>query len=359
MDAKADKYILHGKALFEARDYEQAYEKLSQAIYLLEENDARLWMNPEEMGELYLLRGSALYQDNENEALSDPDIFTQIIEDYEQAISFQPENSLYYRIRGRLYLNCKFGDFKKEAKADFQEAIKANKQDHLALRFMGEILSKEEEYDKAIHYLTLSLQEVEDKEAFMMRGVCYFRKIPADYSAAALDFGKAQEQLPKLEELYIWRAQCFQELGDITSAIQEYNRLIKISPGNAGYLIDRGTMRFEDDPDGAFDDFNRALEIQIHPLALNNRAYYYLQKGDYQSAIADAKTALEVNGDHSIAYATLAEIYAITGDKEEFYHYLDLALKNYYTDIVDVLMEPAFSPYKEESRFLQLIGKAG
>jgi tetratricopeptide (TPR) repeat protein len=261
-------------------------------------------------------------------------------------------------LRGHLHLNCKFSDYKQEAKADFQAAIKANPSDAPAHRLMGEILSKEEDYEKAIYYFTQSLTIEEDTEIYMLRGVCHFRKAIPDFTAAARDFGIAQKQLPKLEELYIWRAQCFQELGDLPSAIAEYDRLIEISPGNASYLIDRGTIKYSEDPEGALADFTQSLEISVHPLALNNRAYYYLQKGDYDAAIADALMALEVDRNYGITYATLAEIYASRGERDDFYHYLALAKEYYYEDVLDMMMEPAFAPYVEESRFLEIIGKS-
>ncbi|MCB0852457.1 MAG: tetratricopeptide repeat protein, partial [Bacteroidetes bacterium] len=212
-------------------------------------------------------------------------------------------------------------------------------------------------YEKAIFYFTQSLAIQKEAEIYMLRGVCHFRKAVPDFTSAAQDFGEAQKQLPKLEELYIWRAQCFQELGDFTSAIEEYDRLVEIAPGNASHLIDRGTIKYAIDPEDAFSDFNKALEITVHPLALNNRAYYYLQQGDYDSAIEDAKMALEVDSNYSIAYATLAEIYATQGDREAFYHFLELAKQHYYEDIIDIMMEPAFAPYTAEPRFLKIIGK--
>lgn len=359
MNSKLEDYISHGKACFEARDYEEAYRQFSLAIGMIEEGTTQFFMNDEELAKVYLFRGSALFSDSEREALNNPDIFNQILDDYDQAVSVQPNNPIYRNVRGKLYLNCQFTNFLEEAREDFSQVVKRHPDNSMALKSLGEIYSREEAYDQAIYYFSKALEKGEDKEVYMLRGVCQFRKTVPDFAAAADDFGKAQVFLPRLEELYVWRAQCFLELNDYGAAIGEYDKLLEIAPNKAGYYVDRGAVKIDHDPDGALADFDRALEIADHPLAYNNRAYYYLQQGDYAQAIQDAMRALEVDGEYSIAYATLAEIYARMDDEEQFYKYLELALKFYYDDIVEVMLEPAFEKYNNDSRFLDLIGKTG
>lgn len=357
MVPKLKEYISQGRASFEARDFEIAYQQLSLAIGMYEENGSEFFLNEEEVAEVYLLRGSALYSQSEREALHTPETFAQIIDDFDQAVDIQPHNPIYRNIRGKLYLNCQFASFSKEAQDDFLEVLNTDPQNGFALKSLGEIFSREESYDQAIHYFTKALDIGEDKEIFMLRGVCYFRKNNPDFQSAAEDFGKAQVYLPRLEELYVWRAQCFMELGDTPGAIVEYDKLLKIAPNKAGYYVDRGALRIAIDAEAALDDFNHALEIAPHPLAYNNRAYYHLLKGDYDLAVIDAKNALAVDGERSIAYATLAEIYATMEDDDQFFHYLELAMKYYYDDIVEVMLEPAYASYTSDPRFQKLVGR--
>ncbi|MEM7373928.1 MAG: tetratricopeptide repeat protein [Bacteroidota bacterium] len=351
------RHIEEGKALYESRDYEPAYEYLSRAIYLIEEAKGEQWIEPDELSQLYLLRGSALMYDDEARAFEDPDIFHQILEDFEQAIDAQPHQPLYYLVRGRMYLNSKFGRYSREAKADFSQVLSLDPTNISAHKFMGQVLSKEEAYDRAIYYFSKVLEQSDDTETYLLRGVSHFRNRPPNFEAAVADFGRAQELLPRLQELYIWRSQCFQEMGQIESAIQEYDRLIDLVPHKAGHYIDRGVIRSAIDPEGAVQDYNRALELEPHPLAYNNRAAHHRAAGNYEAAIADANAALAVDGKYSIAYATLAEIYADQGNRESFYHFLRLAIDHYYEDIVEVMMEPAFAPYQQEERFQEVIGR--
>jgi tetratricopeptide (TPR) repeat protein len=346
-----------GRTAFEGRDYEEAFRQLSLAVGMLEEEGAHAWLSSPEMAELYLMRGSALAADYRDTVYEDPDIFQQVLEDYEQAVGIDPRNPLLRNLRGRLLMNCQFASYQAEAREDFVAVLEDNPEEPGALKNMGELLSKAEIYDKALYYFSKSLEQRPDKEVYMLRGVCYFKQRPPDFAAAAADFGKAQASLPQLAELYLWRATCFQELGLTQDAIKEYDRLIAVHPQRPGYYVDRGVLRLPEDPQEAMADFDQALELAPHPLAYNNRAFLHRLAGNHQAAIADAKAALGEAGEHPIAYATLAEIYADLGDREHFYQYLELALQHFYEDKIDAMMEPAFEPFVQEPRFQQLISQ--
>lgn len=356
-DRQLRRHIQSGQALFEARDYEAAYQELSQAIRLIEEDDISDLLTEETLAELFLLRGSSILSEYRDEAYKDPDIFNQILDDYEQAITIQPENALYYILRGRIYLAAKVGDFLAEAKQDFSTALEREPDNLDAAKHMGEVLSKQGQYDNAIYYLSRVINEGPTAEAYMMRGVCHFKMRPANFSAAAYDFGEAQKLMPRLEELYIWRAQCFQELERWEDALYEYDRLIELSPQNAGYYIDRGVIKHQIDPQGAMDDYSNALDIEDHPLARNNRAVLLAEQGDFVAAIQDAERTLELDQTHTIAYATLAEIYAQMGEREKFLEYLERAVRHYYDDVLELLETPAFQPYMDDPDFQALLRK--
>jgi tetratricopeptide (TPR) repeat protein len=355
IQTQLQRFISHGKALFEARDFEVAHQEFSYALHLLEEADGSRWLEAEEIAEIYLLRGSALFHDDERLAYQDPDVFHQVLEDFEMAIEAQPDNYVYRTLRGRLFLNCKYANYLREAKEDFAKALSLQPDDVQAQKQMGDVLSKLGEFDRAIYYFSQVLNKETDKETYLLRGVSHFRKFPPDFAAAAADFGQAQKWLPRLEELYLWRAKCFQELGEMAVAIEEYDRLLAFSTQKAGYYVDRGVMRLDTDPEGALADYNQALALGANPLAYNNRAFYYRQKGEFDKAIADAQAALAVDPNFAIAYATLAEIYADLGDRESLYEYLELAVTHYYEDALALMEETAFIPYQEEERFRALL----
>jgi tetratricopeptide (TPR) repeat protein len=357
MNRELRKLMRQGQALYEARSFDEAYYQFTLAIQIVEEEQDDCGLSDSEIAELYLTRGAILATEDEAIALNDPDIFHQIMEDYDTAIETCPPQFYYRNLRGRMYLNCAFANYTEEAKEDFGYVLEMDPQDAGALKHMGQACSRQENYPRAIEYFTRSIASHPDTEAYLHRAFCHFKSTPPDFEAAAEDFGRALEQLPRLEELYLWRAQCFQGLGRIEDAIKEYDRLLEISPGDAGYYVDRGALRTPVDPLGAQEDFDRAIKVGNHPLAYNNRACYFLQLGYYEQAAADAKSALAADPKCNIAYATLAEIYAKQGNREQFLHFLTLALQHYYDDIIEVLENPAFSPFLGDKQVVALLGQ--
>ena len=346
-----------GQALYEARSFDEAYYQFTLAIQIVEEMPDDCDLSEPEIAELYLTRGAILATEDESIALNDPDIFHQIMEDYDLAIDHYPQQVYYRNLRGRMYLNCAFANYTEEAKADFAYVLEKDPTDAVALKLMGQAYLRQERYDQAIGFLSQAIEAHPDTECYLHRALCYFKDTPPDFEAAAADFGRALQQFPRLEELYLWRAQCFQGLGRIDDALAEYDRLLEISPGDASHYADRGALLSSLDPERARKDFDRAIEIGNHPLAYNNRACYFQNLGHYEQAAADAKAALLADPTCYIAFATLAEIYALQENRAEFFHFFALALRHYYDNILEVLETPAFAPYLADPQLVALIGQ--
>jgi len=359
MEETLSRHLQAGRKALADRNYQASHQELSRAVHLVEEHGASSDLNDVQLAELYLGRGLALWYQDEIQAYQDPDVFHQVLNDLEQAIDILPGQSHYRNLRGRLYLSATFDDYLPLAKEDFEAVLADDPEDADALKNLGELLAREDRFDAAIDYFYRSLDQQIDKETYLLRGKAYFQRVPPNYKAAAEDFGRAQELLPGLEELYLWRAQCFQELGEWELAVQEYDRLIDVAPDNPGHYVDRGVLKLERDEAAAMEDFDRALAISPHALAYNNRAYLLRQRGQYDAALADAQEALKLDPDSGVAHATLAEIYADLGDRTKLYQHLGLALETFYDDVVEVMSEPAFEPYLQDHEFQTLLGKAG
>ncbi len=348
-------YLNRGKQAFQAQRYQEAFQLFSQAIGKIEDQDGGEWLEDQVLAELYMLRGTSLFAQSEKEAFEDPDIFNQIIDDYEQTLEMNPDHIEAYVLRGRLYLNCVFTDYKEEARKDFAEVLRRDPEHWETLNYMGQLFYDQEEFDKAIYYFSQVVEREPTVESYELRALSFFQKLPPDYALAAADFERAKQMMPEREEFYIWRSQCFIELSLIDDAIGEYDQLIARFPGEARYWLDRGTIKLGVDPEGALNDLEKSIELSPNALAYNNRAYYYKTQGQWEQALADALLALEIDPDLPIVYATLAEIYADVGNVDKFYQYLELALEHYYDDIVDARSEPSFQPYADEPRFLSLL----
>lgn len=354
MATEINTFIEGGIRAAEHKEWETAYQQLSRAVHLIEtENGAGLI--EEAQAEIYFQRGISLLSQDEAHSLKDQEMFHQVLTDLEQAVDLNPANSSYRIHRGRLYMQAGFTDYSEKAQEDFQFILEKDSHHGEALRSMGELFSRIGKYTDAIAYLSHALEHNEDPEIYLLRAVCQFKKSPPDFTGSLVDLKKAQDLGIHTAELFLWRAQCYQELGRKGEAIATYNELIEMDPENPDYYVDRGFLYDAENPELAMEDYSKALELEPHALAYNNRANYYRRIGQFEAAIADAEDALKLEQNMGIAYATLAEIYAETGDAENLAKYMKLAMKYFYEDSVEVMMEPVFGPYLDEAWFQEIL----
>lgn len=361
MELTLNQLINQGKKRFENKEFQEAYTELSQAIHLLEKNESELKEDPiqdEYIAEIHAMRGTSLMMLHESEALSDPDIFHQIVDDYDFAAQLMPNEPDYLYLRGQMHLYATFENFLEEAEGNFKDALKIDSEHSESQKGLGEVYLKKGKFSPSIDIFDRILREDdEDGDTHALKAMALIRKSPPNFSSAAFHLNKSLAINPNQEELYIWLSTCFQEMGEVREAIKAYDKLIDLNPFNANYLVDRGVLKSLIDREAAVEDYVQALELTPHPLAYNNRADYFRSKGQFDQALEDAFTVIEIDPESYIAYATLAEIYADMKEEDAFYQHLELALKHYYDDIVDAMSTPSFKPYIEEERFTALINK--
>jgi tetratricopeptide (TPR) repeat protein/S1-C subfamily serine protease len=180
------------------------------------------------------------------------------IDDFNQAIKFNPNLALAYYNRG--IVRYELGD-KQGAIDDFNQAIKFNP--NLA-------------------------------EAYYNRGIVRYEL--GDKPGAIDDFNQAIKFNPNLALAYYNRGIVRYELGDKQGAIDDFNQAIKINPNLAQAYYNRGNARDDlGDKQGAIDDYNQAIKFNPNlAQAYGNRAYVYYQLGDKQKAREDLQRAAQL-----------------------------------------------------------------
>jgi len=94
--------------------------------------------------------------------------------------------------------------------------------------------------------------------------------------------------------------------------------------------------------------------------AYNLRSNYLREKADYENALSDIYTALELDTENGLAYSTLSEIKACQGEYQEFYRNFELALKyKFNSDLIfeDKDIEAIYKTFFREERFIKLLEK--
>ncbi len=98
--------------------------------------------------------------------------------------------------------------------------------------------------------------------------------------------------------------------GDLSGAIQEFNRALRINHDFADAYYQRGLARFDfKDTKSAIEDYDRVLQIQPDRIeAYFARSLAYLALGNFAKAMDDADRLIKINPHHAPAYNLRAKI---------------------------------------------------
>lgn len=132
-----------------------------------------------------------------------------------------------------------------------------------------------------------------------------------------------------VEKAYINRGNTYKSQGLNQSAIQDYDRAIRLKPDDKMPYFNRGTaylkMRQFDD---AIRDFDQVVRLNPNDLGgYFNRGYAYLGLGQYDRAIADIDQALRIQPDNAGAFDLRSDAYAGKGDYDHAIADLDQTIK--------------------------------
>ncbi|OFY84564.1 MAG: hypothetical protein A3K10_03315 [Bacteroidetes bacterium RIFCSPLOWO2_12_FULL_31_6] len=129
-----------------------------------------------------------------------------------------------------------------------------------------------------------------------------------DYNGALLDYDKAIELNPQIDEYYTHRGHCKYALSDFEGALKDFDKAILINPKIAEHYFNRGQALVSNSkPNQALDDFNKAIELN------DTVAYYYSNRAfckykadwsrkKYDAYIEDYNRAINLDSDNSNYY---------------------------------------------------------
>ena len=199
------------------------------------------------------------------------------------------------------------------------------------------------DYDKAIIHFNMALHSESDVgDIYNSRGLVYEAK--GDHNRAIADFSRALELMAESAMVYNNRAITYHEMGNYDQAIADLDRAIELQPNLGKAYYNRGlaclalgdynraiadldqaiqrsshwfpisTSEPSDSGLGLLGGFDEELEAMRYaaplPSAHYNRGLAYLAKGEYDSAIADLREAVQLQPDLSEAQNVLTLAYA-------------------------------------------------
>ncbi len=119
--------------------------------------------------------------------------------------------------------------------------------------------------------------------------------------------------------IYSNRGVSYYATGRYQNAVEDFDRAIELSPGDADYYNHRGAAYKKlGKPARAIQDFDSALGISENdPAIYNNRGAAYRELKEYENALRDFDRAVAIRPDYAKAYANRAFVLQAMGRTEQ------------------------------------------
>jgi tetratricopeptide (TPR) repeat protein len=161
-----------------------------------------------------------------------------------------------------------------------------------------------------IIFLLLFILWFSHSKTYIKKGIYWFDK--GNYEMAINEYNKAITQDNFNAEAYLFRGIAWDEKSDFTRAIDDFDKAIELNPKYTEAFLNRGITKCKQRKfDQAIADFSNVIKINHNAnSAYLNRGNAWTKKGDYERAIADYTKAIEIIPSYSMAYNSLAWLYA-------------------------------------------------
>ena len=132
-------------------------------------------------------------------------------------------------------------------------------------------------------------------DAYLYRGLIWQQM--GERTRAMQDFDTAIILNPKVADGYAHRAIVWQELGKLENAVTDFSTAIKLDPGDASNFVLRGTARHSlGEIDLAIKDWSEAIRLDPKQAeTYMQRALAWGMKDEFEKALKDCAAALRIN----------------------------------------------------------------
>ncbi len=160
----------------------------------------------------------------------------------------------------------------------------------------GKTLFEKQEFGKAIEELNIFLTEQKNNaDALYTRALCY-RKIEA-HEKSIKDLTSILERLPNEATLLCERAISHFHNKDTKLALKDMDKAVKEEPNNPFRYSSRAYIKTEIDPNGAIEDFEKAIELDPKDeISLNNLGLLQENTGQLKAAKKNFKKSNKIIG---------------------------------------------------------------
>lgn len=190
------------------------------------------------------------------------------------------------------------------------------------------------------------------------------------YSSVLLMEGRFSEALKELHQLmlldplsllnYKYIGRLFYRMGQYENALTYLKEAIELEPNDFETLALLGAAITElGNYDEALVIFQKSLEVHYNVDILSMLGYVYARSGKREMANQIIKQLESQSKDNCRHAIKLARIHAALEETEAAYNYLEQALHQHDIEIITIKSDPRWIKIYPETRFKELIGKAG
>lgn len=213
--------------------------------------------------------------------------FSRLLLDIKEERSLHDEDDLGFVIRKEITLietSCLFGlGLTCHGLKDLEKAIEYYK----AASFLGEQTRlKKTTLSRFHHWCALAYYELKDVQS------------------ALEEFDKAIKLDPKNSESYVFQGNCYYDKRKYARAIENYDKAIELKPNSAFFYNNRGSAYADlGKYDRAIIDYNKAIELDREfAMAHYGLGLVYFDLRSYEKSIEEYSKAIELNPNYAEAY---------------------------------------------------------
>lgn len=215
--------------------------------------------------------------------------YERAIQDYDLALALNPANASALINRGGAHQQR--GEIAK-ALVDLMGAVALNPADARPRVTLGNIYFDLKQYENALREFNSAIRlDSKSVRGYGNRG--FTKIILGDFDGAIEDLDTAIKLAPSETVAYASRGLAWRMKGDLEKALADQDLQIRILPNAESYILRGDTRRYVGDLTGALDDYEKALSLEPeHIAALVGRGLTYEKMGNFELARSNFEKAI-------------------------------------------------------------------
>mgnify|MGYP003363988369 FL=1 len=171
----------------------------------------------------------------------------------------------------------------------------------------------------ALAKVTSKINSVSDNGSWKMLRVTIY-ELGHDYANAIKAYDDLEKEYGTSRNIYYYRADCYNEIGDTERAVVDMTKFIELGDGKDYFAIVRRADYYREGGkyEEAIADFTKGIELEpVDAYAYYKRGWCYELTGDDDSAMKDYNAGIDVDKSYPYIFLTRGELYLKRGEKEK------------------------------------------